>query len=97
MSPLNEAIARVRERQAVTGASAVPIMLPAPGLFSTTICCPRTGVSRSASKRPTMSAPCPGGNGTMIRIGFAGHSCADAAAGSSANARTISRPYVADR
>src|SRR5436190_6865258 len=54
-------------------------MLPlAPGRFSTSTCCPRRAASGSATTRALLSATPPGENGTMMRTGFAGHSCASA-------------------
>src|SRR3974390_165128 len=53
-------------------ASAVPTMVPAPGLFSITIGLPRSLLMKSASRRATISAPPPGANGTMILIRFSG-------------------------
>src|SRR6267378_1435082 len=54
-------------------------MLPlAPGRFSTSTGCPRRTPSGSATTRALLSATPPGANGTMMRSGFAGHSCAAA-------------------
>ena len=55
------------------GATApVPIMLAAPGRFSTTTVCPQLSCMRCASSRPSVSTEPPGANGTMIRIGLSG-------------------------
>src|SRR6185503_6902264 len=52
-------------------------MLPlAPGRFSTSTCWPRRCASGSATTRALLSATPPGENGTMMRTGFCGHSCA---------------------
>src|SRR5439155_25266571 len=61
-------------------------MLPlAPGRFSTSTGCPRRIPSGSATTRALLSATPPGANGTMMRSGFAGQSCA--AANDAANHR----------
>src|SRR6185295_898208 len=49
------------------------MVMPAPGLFSTTIDWPRRGESLSAIARATMSTPPPGGNGAMKRMVLAGY------------------------
>src|SRR5437879_6501918 len=61
----------------------MPIMLPAPALFSTTNCCPSALDKCCASTRPMMSVPPEGGEGTTMRTARAGYSlCADACADS---------------
>src|SRR5262249_33868718 len=45
----------------------MPMLLPAPGLFSITICWPHTSESRLVRMRATTSVPPPGGNGTTRR------------------------------
>src|SRR5690349_221610 len=56
-------------------------MLPAaPGRLSTMTGCPHFSVSFSATRRGIRSALPPAGNGTTMRTGFAGHSCAWTAA-----------------
>src|SRR6266850_3868557 len=57
----------------------MPGMPPAPGRFSTTICCFQPCESFSAISRDAMSGAVPGGNGTVRRTGFVGQSCACAA------------------
>ena len=61
--------------------NSLPMLLPAPALFSTMTVWPRRLPSGSASARAKMSVACPGGNGTMRRIGLsAGHAaCATVA------------------
>ncbi|CFN80297.1 Uncharacterised protein [Bordetella pertussis] len=53
-------------------ASPMPILLPAPARFSTTMGCLRSAPSFSASARAKMSVAWPGGNGTSMRIGRSG-------------------------
>ncbi|MDT4823992.1 hypothetical protein FQZ97_572330 [compost metagenome] len=48
------------------------IMVPAPGLFSTSTGWPRRLCSRSASRRDMMSAAPPGENGTTSVTGLVG-------------------------
>ena len=48
------------------------MLLPAPGRFSTTICCPSAGPSRWPMTRAAMSAADAGGKPTTTRITFAG-------------------------
>jgi len=50
----------------------VPMMVPAPGLFSTTTGWPQRVDSWSAIRRPTMSVAPPGANGTIRRTGRVG-------------------------
>ena len=50
-------------------ACSMPILPPAPGLFSTTTACPSRSPRRPAMVRTTTSTPTPGGNGTMILTG----------------------------
>jgi len=50
----------------------MPIMLPAPALFSTKNCCPNALEKCCPSTRATMSVPPPGGEGTTMRTGRAG-------------------------
>src|ERR671914_229996 len=58
----------------------MPIMLPAPGLFSTKNCWPNALEKCTTSTRATMSVPPPGGEGTTMRTVRVGDSCAAAAA-----------------
>src|SRR5437868_788782 len=53
----------------------MPIMFPAPALFSTKNCWPSALEKCCASTRPTMSVPPPGGEGTTILTGLTGYSC----------------------
>src|SRR5262245_29866405 len=62
---------------------------PAPGLFSITTGCLICAVSLSATTRESTSVGPPAGNGTTIRTGFTGQSCALAAKLKSAAARTM--------
>src|SRR5690349_21413968 len=68
-------------------------MLPlAPGRFSTTTDCPSRAASGSATTRALLSATPPGANGTMMRSGRAGQSCAGSVALNripTSNARTL--------
>src|SRR2546425_10605552 len=57
-------------------ASAVPSVLPAPGLLSTSTCLPHCVVSRCASVRVMMSNPPPAAYGVMICTGRSGKPCA---------------------
>src|SRR4029453_15589485 len=52
----------------------MPIMFPAPGLFSTKKGCPIALEKCCASTLATMSVPPPGGDGTTMRTGPAGDS-----------------------
>jgi hypothetical protein len=66
-------------------------MLPdAPGLFSTTIGCPRRRDSASATTRPLVSVTPPAANGTTSRIGRSGYCASAGAATISAAARATS-------
>src|SRR5687768_10448919 len=56
------------------------IMLPAPGLFSTTNGCANDFEKSAASTRATMSVPPPGGEGTTMRTARVGYSWASAVA-----------------
>src|SRR5919197_827701 len=57
----------------------MPIMFPAPGLFSTKNDCPNAFEKCCASTRPRISVPPAGGDGTTMRTGRAGYSaCASA-------------------
>src|SRR5688572_19875912 len=58
----------------------MPIMLPAPGLFSTTNGCANDFEKSAASTRATMSVPPPGGEGTTMRTARVGYSWASAVA-----------------
>ena len=48
-------------------------MLPAPGLFSTTTCCPSLALKEGAIKRATMSVLPPGAKGTISVMVLSGH------------------------
>src|SRR5499426_789811 len=69
------------------------MVLPAPGRFSTTTCCPSARVSRTPIARQMMSGVPPAACVTIILIGRVGQLCApaspEASAGSSANAAAI--------
>src|SRR5207342_647344 len=67
---------------------------PAPVLLSTSTCCPNSAVSRSASRRATMSVTPPGGKGTTRRIGFSGYSARAAVASESRMASTAARSLM---
>src|SRR6266404_1598831 len=64
----------------------MPGMPPAPGRFSTTICCFQPCESFSAIRREAMSGAVPGGNGTIRCTGLVGQLCACAAPAASARA-----------
>src|SRR5216684_7399662 len=67
--------------------SSAPTFPPAPPRFSVTTGWPRVAVKRSATMRPRMSVPPPGGNGRMNRSGLLGQASlvwADAGQGRSA-------------
>ena len=66
----------------------MPIEPDAPAWFSTTTGWPRLSLNFCPTSRALMSPAPPGGLGTMMRIGRDGRSCAVAASGSSANARS---------
>ncbi|MNR46652.1 hypothetical protein D3C85_1656540 [compost metagenome] len=68
----------------------MPILLPAPARFSTTMGCLTAAPSFSASARAKMSVACPGGNGTIRRMGRSGYS-AWAGAPATASARPAAR------
>src|SRR4051812_14425292 len=69
-------------------------MLPlAPGRFSTTTCWPSRCPSGSAITRALLSATPPGANGTMMRIAFAGQSCAKALMATNHRNTKIKRIY----
>src|SRR5688572_8652745 len=56
-------------------------MVPAPGRFSTTTCCPRYSDTFGATARAVMSVPPPGADGTTKRIAREGYgACAPAEA-----------------
>ena len=52
--------------------TSAPIVVPAPGRFSTRTCWPRLCVSSAASARENVSVAPPGANGTTMRTGFEG-------------------------
>src|SRR6476646_6769356 len=58
--------------------ASLPRVPAAPGRFSMTTGWPSFSCNDCAMMRPMMSAPPPGPNGTMMRTGRCGHSCADA-------------------
>src|SRR4051812_25305134 len=60
--------------------ASAPMLPAAPGRLSTITGWPHFSVSFSATRRGIRSALPPAGNGTMMRTGFAGHSCAWTAA-----------------
>src|ERR1700704_1878006 len=66
----------------------MPIEPDAPAWFSTTTGWRRLSLNFRPTSRALMSPAPPGGLGTMMRIGRNGRSCAVAASGSSANARS---------
>src|SRR5258706_2981139 len=57
-----------------------PIWPLAPGRFSTITGCPQIAASLGSMRRASVSAPPPGGNGTTMRTGFDGNTCARAVA-----------------
>src|SRR5215468_8022376 len=57
--------------------ASMPIIPPAPGLFSTMTCCPSVVASRCATKRPITSVGPPGENGTTIFTGLLGYCWAE--------------------
>src|SRR6476620_7365161 len=59
--------------------SVVPMVEPAPGLFSMTIGWPMAGASSFCRMRAATSVNPPGPKGTMILIGRVGYGCACAA------------------
>src|SRR5262252_9899269 len=61
-------------------ASAAAILLPAPGLFSTTTGCPSTVLRCSANNRAERSALPPAGNGTRMAIVLLGQVLDDGSA-----------------
>ena len=71
--------------------SCIATLPPPPGLFSTTIGCPRLFSISAASVRATIDELPPGANGTTRRIGFVGQVCACAQTESSASAATSDR------
>ena len=58
--------------------AASPMVPAAPGRLSTSTCWPHMRVRRSVMRRAMMSGDPPAGKGTMMRMGFAGNSCAPA-------------------
>src|SRR5262249_42202598 len=78
---------------AARAAALMPTPPPAPARFSTTTGCFSTCPIASATGRATVSATPPGGNGTIIVIGWFGYSCAASgdAASSSRNASALAR------
>src|SRR5262249_14459380 len=60
--------------------ASLPRVPPAPGRFSITTGWPSFSCSDCATMRPMMSAPPPGPNGTTMRTGRCGQSCAAASA-----------------
>src|SRR5262245_48476626 len=72
-------------------------MPPPPGRFSITNCLPNAWASASLYSRAAVSAAPPGANGTMMRTGLVGHSCAGATfaiARLAANASAIDRQHI---
>src|SRR5882757_888386 len=57
----------------------MPMVLPAPGRFSTMIGCPSWADTWSITTRPMTSVALPGVSGTIRRIGLDGQACADCA------------------
>src|ERR1700755_3395560 len=76
--PLGQAVSVYPSGGAFFAAS-VPMMPPAPGLFSTMKVCPIDRVNESATRRATMSVAEPGVNATMILTGLVGYDWASAA------------------
>src|SRR5262245_26485034 len=66
-------------------------MPPAPPMFSTITCWPRSSLRRAAMMRPTVSIGPPAAYGTTSVTGRVGHSCASAALTSDAPARAARR------
>src|SRR6185369_3924205 len=69
--------------------ASVPMLVPAPGLFSTITLVFQTSPSFCAITRPTMSVGPPGGNGTISLTTPLGYSCACAIPAARQNSRTI--------
>src|SRR6185436_9383813 len=67
----------------------VPMLVPAPGLFSTITLEFQSSPSFCAITRPTMSVGPPGGNGTISLTTPLGNSCACADPAARQNSRTI--------
>src|SRR5687767_3460289 len=63
-------------------------MPPAPGMFSTTTCCPRPSLILGARVRVVMSAMPPGPNGRTIRTGLLGYPWAATRPGNSMHAKS---------
>jgi hypothetical protein len=55
------------------------ILPPAPGLFSTTTCCPHISDRRAPTMRPMPSMPPPGVNGTTSLMKRVGQVCTEGA------------------
>ncbi len=74
------------------------MMLSPPGRFSITTGLPQRCVSRSWIRRAPMSAPAPGPNGMMSRIGRCGH-CVWACVGTAAaiGVAQMSAPRINER
>src|SRR6187455_733229 len=70
-------------------AASVPMMPPAPGLFSTRKVCPIDLVKESATRRATMSVADPGVKATMILTGLVGYDWANAAPAKASDRQTI--------
>src|SRR5688572_23607545 len=70
----------------------MPTAPPAPVRFTTTTGCLRAFSICEASGRPTISATPPGGNGTIMVIGFEGYgSCANTGRATSSSSRYSTR------
>jgi hypothetical protein len=68
----------------------LPIVPPAPALFSTTTATPSASLSACIASRPVESVPPPGGSATMQRIGRLGQVSARAIAGAASTAALLS-------
>src|SRR5437868_14467311 len=73
-------------------------MMPlAPGRFSMTKGCLSRSLSGSARMRAATSVGPPAGYETMMRTGFTGHACPQAAAGKRHSAKRMARRFMSDR
>ncbi|MNV73445.1 hypothetical protein D3C71_1665950 [compost metagenome] len=71
---------RVYPSGSARATAVVPIVPPAPALFSTMTCLPSASFNCCASARASVSAAPPGGKGTTMRMGLSGYVWACAAA-----------------
>src|SRR5256885_3937823 len=74
--------------------TSAPIWPLAPGLFSTITGCAQIAASFGSMMRVRVSAPPPGGKGTMIRTGFDGKPCASVPLEETRSARPANAPHA---